>query len=227
MDHQTHPIYAVAGKKIWPGLMRFLPCLMLLVFTCAVDGQSRWKTFRTISRPERCWVLFHPFVAGKCLNLTKQAQAASERIMRSDTLDGDPAGGQVDAFRHAYWMALVSSRTGWRKARSLGRAHERGNHIARRKGHLEDGLIPDKPASDMDLWNNDAGIDIGRTHKNAPSDSLRIYVISAIMEGKMRVLSKNAAGQWLDCNGQPLPPESYTGLWENDKCLVPSDQKHE
>ena len=46
----------------------------------------------------------------------------------SPLLDKDPSGGQVDAFRHAYWMARLNEEIGKNAAKSLGKAHEKENY---------------------------------------------------------------------------------------------------
>ncbi|MCB0430115.1 MAG: hypothetical protein H6585_15710 [Flavobacteriales bacterium] len=191
------------------------------------SAQSNWNRFWHISGPERCWAIRHPFTAGKCLRLTKEAKAATHVMASSDVLDHDISGGQVDAFRHGYWMALLSSRVSTRKARSLGKAHERGNRKDFKKHHFEEGMTPDRAAGEMDTWNNEQGILIGNRMHNAPEDSLQQLVIRGILAGDFRILAKDGNGNWLNCNGQVLSPADIKDTWENDKCLVPSNQRHE
>src|SRR5258705_12173330 len=89
---------------------------------CQINYKSE---FKKLSCAEKHWVFFHPFIAKKAFRLTQQARAASKEMLRSPLLDGDFNGGQVDAFRHAYWMALLTQHMCWRKARWLGKAHEK------------------------------------------------------------------------------------------------------
>ena len=65
---------------------------------------------------------------------------------------------------------LSDIHTGWHcyhrtlnphKAYRLGKAHEKGNYLDYKKHRLEEGSIPDKISSDMDLCNNLKGIEIG------------------------------------------------------------------
>src|SRR5437868_602487 len=99
----------------------------ILIFFCLQqsEAQVNYKTeFRKLSCPEKRWVFFHLFIAKKAFKLTQQARATSKEMAKNPLTDGDENGGQVDAFRHAYWMALLSQNICWRKARGLGKAHE-------------------------------------------------------------------------------------------------------
>ena len=68
--------------------------------------------------------------------------------------------------------AVLSSQIGSKKARALGLAHERGNKKAFEKNILEHGVLPDSVSMEMDLWNNEVGILIGRDNKHASYDCL-------------------------------------------------------
>ena len=100
----------------------------LLFFSAISVSQSNWKQFKKLSSPKKIWVLFHPFKANKALMVSKEAYRIADSIKKSPLLDGDASGGQVDAFRHAFWMASLTAEIGWRKARKLGVAHEKGNY---------------------------------------------------------------------------------------------------
>ena len=69
----------------------------------------------------------------------------------------DNNGGKLDAFKHSYWMARLTQGIGKRAAFRLGKAHEKGNYQTYQRRRLEDGLLPDKPSTDMDLYNNNIG----------------------------------------------------------------------
>ena len=140
-------------------------------------------------------------------------------------MDGDANGGKVDAFRHAFWMTLLSQKMRWRKAYRLGKAHEKGNYLDYKKHCLEDGAFPDKVSSDMDLWNNNIGLQIGATNKGISSDSLKSIVIEHIRNGKMKIIKKNIQGQFLDINENIIESDSLKGKWENQKILINSDYK--
>ena len=73
-------------------------------------------------------------------------------------LDGDASGGQVAAFRYAYWMARLHQKTGKRAAISLGKPHERENYLTYKRRKLEDGVEPNEISSEMDLYNNNESL---------------------------------------------------------------------
>ncbi len=75
----------------------------------------------------------------------------------------------------------------------------------------------------MDLWNNQKGLEIGMALKGADLIIIQQAIIDSIQSGKMRIIKKNSSGQYLDCEGNIIPPDSLSGRWENDKCLVPSN----
>ena len=140
------------------------------------------------------------------------------------SLDGDYSGGQVDAFRHAYWMATLSQKIRWRAARSLGRSHERANKLQFKKKELEEGFLPDAAATEMDLWNNNIGIQLAKENPNATPQELESIIIAAILDGQLQVIRKNQQGQSLNCEGNVIAETDWQGTWDNTRCLVPSNK---
>ena len=183
--------------------------------------------FRQLSCPEKRWVLFHPFIAKKSFRLTQEARTSSKEMAKSSLLDGDENGGQVDAFRHAYWMALLSQNICWRKARSLGKAHEKGNYRDFKKHRMEEEVLPDSASGAMDLFNNEAGIVLGRANKKISEEELINVVRDAVISGKMKIIRKEKNGVLLDCEGNPIHIEDYRHQWNIPKCLVDSDFKNQ
>ena len=192
--------------------------LLVLFFTITVsmNAQSHLKSFFELSGPKRTWVIFHPFVAKKTLKISEFTRLETKNVIIQKFLKGNGNGGQVDAFRHAFWMASLTAEIGWRKARKLGVAHEKGNYKDYKKRRNEDGEIPDKVSSEMDLFNNDVGIKIGKNN----SENLKNSVINAVLEGKCKIIRKDTRGNFLDNKGKIISKESLKGKWENQKCLV-------
>jgi hypothetical protein len=198
--------------------------LICLMVTLQAEGQSSWKSFWKLSCPEKTWVLLHPFIASKSRKLTSEALKVTEQIKKDSTLDGDGSGGQVDAFRHAYWMALLSQKICWKKALSLGRAHEKGNYRKFKKGKYdEEGSLPDSVSSEMDLFNNEIGAIIGCQNSKLSTDSLQKIIEKKLKNGDFRVIFKNKEGLPLDCNGKIIDISRYSDRWDIPKCLIPSD----
>nr|MBC8146645.1 hypothetical protein [Bacteroidota bacterium] len=153
-----------------------------------------------------------------------KVRIANDSINLTSTLDGNQNGGQVDAFRHAYWMALLSYHIHWRKAMKLGKAHEKGNYIDFKQRRKEEGSLPDFASSEMDLWNNKIGIEIGKQFdKNLTELQLQQLIIQAILNGEMKIILMNSDGKFLDKDRKIIPESELTGKWENNKCLVPSN----
>lgn len=188
-----------------------------------------YKEYKKVSRPEKRWAVCHPFIARKAFRLTLIVRKASDSLKKTAILDGDEDGGQVDAFRHSYWMATLTQNFTSRKAYRLGKAHEKGDYIKYKKHKPEENSIPDKISSDMDLCNNLKGIEIGQSLKlkakklKANNIEIQKIIIDSILNGKMVVIKKNYKGEFLDKDGKIIPAESLQGKWINNKCLVPSN----
>ena len=178
------------------------------------------KKFKELSCPEKWWVIGHPFVAKKALRISEEARKETAIIKQEKTLKGTGNGGQLDAFRHTFWMANLTRKIGWRKAKKLGEAHEKGNYKDYKRNKLEDGVIPDKASSDMDFFNNEVGIKIG---KMTDTFDFKSFVIVAVKEGRCKIIKKDNKSNYLDCEGSIIPNDELKGKWENKKCLVNSN----
>lgn len=190
-----------------------------------LHSQSNWAKFKKLSPHKKWWVIWHPLKAQKALTISKEANQVADSIKTSPLLDGDGAGGQVDAFRHAYWMARLHQEIGENAARLLGRAHEKENYQTYKKRKLEDGIIPDKISSEMDLFNNEIGLSLTYYKSKIPKKGLIYKIINAIHLGKLKVIKKDDYGKFLTCDGKNISSESLKGKWINNKCLINSNYK--
>jgi hypothetical protein len=198
-----------------------LNILFLFTVLTAFGQKSNFKKFKKLSCPEKCWVFWHPFVAKKAMEISEYSREITQEVKQEKQLEGEGNGDQLDAFRHTFWMANLTQQIGWRKARKLGEAHEKGNYKEYKKRKLEDGVLPDKISSEMDLFNNEVGIELGK--KNTES-ILKTLVIEAVLLGKCRMIKKDTIGNYLDCENNIIPVESLKGKWENEKCLTSSNK---
>ena len=171
------------------------------------------------------WVVLHPFKAKKALRISKNAYQIADSIKKTPLLDGDGSGGQVDAFRHAFWMASLRQEIGKNAACSLGKLHEKENYKTFKKRKLEDGVIPDKIASTMDLFNNNIGLSLTRKGSIISKKSLIYRIVNEIYLGKLKVIKKDHKGNFLTCNNKLISLKSLKGKWKNNKCLVDSNYK--
>ncbi|TAH43912.1 MAG: hypothetical protein EYC69_01520 [Bacteroidetes bacterium] len=216
----------IGSRQIGPLSSRWAIYFLVLLVSLPVSlnaRESRVKAFCNLSRPERCWVLSHPFVASKAWKLTKLTRKITLEISKDTLLDGDKNGGQVDAFRHTFWLALLSQNMHWRKAFKLSEAHEKGNYHSFKKGKEEDGIVPDSAFSVMDRYNNRLGIEIGLANKFVSRDTLIQLVVEAILNGDAKILSKNSVGEYLDCDGNIIAPKPR--IWNIPRCLISSDKR--
>lgn len=100
--------------------------------------------------------------------------------------------GHADAFRHAYWNAMMTQRYGEEWARDFATAHERNptsHHV---------------PVA-MDLHNNEVGRSIARANPDASPEELANLVEQAVKDGKMVVIDKNDT---LVSSNEPPPGET-------------------
>jgi hypothetical protein len=86
--------------------------------------------------------------------------------------------GHADAFRHAYWNAMLANRFGQDWTEGYTTAHERK---------------PGLPASSeaMDLHNNEVGRRIAAEHPDAGPDELKQHIEQAVRDGEMVVVSQD------------------------------------
>lgn len=192
----------------------------MVVFSNLLIGQNTTLgQFKKLSCPEKRWVIFHPFVAKKALKVSLEAREITDEIKQQKLLVGTGNGDQIDAFRHAYWMARLAQEIHWRKANRLGKAHEKGNYQQFKKGKLEDDVLPDKISSEMDLYNNKVGLNLGKLNKEK---ELKNEVLNLVKDGKCKIIKTDAEGNFLDEKNNLIPLEELKGKWENRKVLVDS-----
>ena len=198
--------------------------IVLIFLSSQISAQSNWKKFWKLSTTYQIWVVFHPFRAKKALEISMEASRVSDSVAKTDLLDQDKAGGQVDAFRHAYWAARLQQEIGRRAAISLGKAHERDNYRTFKKKQTENGIVPDNASKEMDLFNNKVGLRF--TQKGIPSskNELTQNIVDAILIGDLKVIKKDTVGNYLTCDGALIPSAALGNSWQNRKCLIPSNK---
>ncbi len=188
-------------------------------------SQSAIKKFTSLSSPEKWWVFTHPFKANKAFYITNDVLKITDSIGKTQLLDTDINGGQLDAFKHSYWLARLSIEIGVRASLKLGEAHEKGNYKTFKKRQKEDGSVPDKIATTMDLFNNEVGAKIAVEKEDLTKQELIDIIITKINKGSMKIIKKDNLGNFLTCDNQLINLQLIRGKWENDKCLVASNKK--
>jgi len=199
--------------------------LLFYCFLFCIQGfsQSNWQQFKKLSCPKKTWFIFHVFKAKKAFELSKEAQRVADSVAKTPLLDGDKNGGQVDAFRHAYWMARLRQEIGENAARKLGKAHEKTNYQQYKKSQLEDGENPDKVSSEMDLFNNSIGLLYTEKGVPYPKKGLIFRIVNGILAGNNKVIKKDEKRNYLTCDNKIISQNSLKGKWKNNKCLIYSN----
>jgi hypothetical protein len=186
-----------------------------------IIGQQVDSGFSSLSSAEKWWVVCHPFKAKRALGVSLKTLEVTDSIKRSGLIGADNNGGQLDAFKHTYWMLLLSKDIGSKAALRLGNAHEKGNYRSFKNGSKEDGYLPDKVSSDMDLFNNQVGIDL---YEHFPDESKQEHidrVLNSLRKGELRMIKKEGSN-FMNCQGLVIEPTALIGTWENEKCLIPT-----
>ncbi len=203
----------------------YLVILLFLLNGAALVGQSSNNAFRKLACSEKKWVLAHPFIAVKAFNCAVRSRFVTDSLEKNQLLK-DGNGGQLDAFRHAYWMAMLTVQFSAKKAIRLGKVHEQGNYSDWKKGIQEDGFRADSMMCEMDLKNNLVGVELGTSFRKDTSKiklSLTEQVLAAVRSGKLTIIKKNNVGQWLDEAGRIIDLKQYGKQWFIPKVLVRSD----
>lgn len=199
--------------------LRIIGWVFWACLCCASDSVAQpGAAWKRLSKAERRWVVGHLFVAKRAYRVSLEARDRSRKLEADQRLDHDKDGGEVDAFRHAYWMARLSQTIGKKKALKLGEAHERGNYQDYLEGRAEETHLPDSMASVMDRWNNRLGATIGEGCAGFDPDQLQERIVDEIRHGRARKLRKNAQGEWLDCQGNIVDRAQRS--WKKETCLV-------
>ena len=181
------------------------------------------KQFLLLNFPMKNWIICHPFTARKANIISINAKKISEEMIFDPNLDGLFSGGQVDAFRHIFWMATLTQQIGAKRTRSLGEAHEKGNKSDFDNKTLEDNYLPDFISCKMDLLNNEIGINIGKANLHADYESLKEIIKFEIISGNAFIIKRNKNKEFLSQTNKILKEIDYNGKWFNPKTIVKSD----
>ncbi|MCE3277972.1 MAG: hypothetical protein K0S44_163 [Bacteroidetes bacterium] len=149
----------------------------------------------------------------------------STRLKKPAQIGSDLNGGRLDAFKHSYWIAMLSTKIGVKQSLKLGKAHEKGNYLEFKKHRLEDSILPDSASSAMDLHNNQQGVAaLGRCAVPITDKSVQQEIMKAIEQGHMMIIKKDKLGNYLYCDGTFIDTNVWAGKWNIPKCLIPSDK---
>ncbi len=132
---------------------------------------------RQLNPSERRYITGSPQNAVRAALFHQDSSAATREAQRLwGTTRNMQTNGPGDAFRHAYWNALMTRRAGAQEAERFATAHEQtpgGNTDAARR---------------MDLHNNAAGRRIAQANPNATPEQLSVLINNAYWRGELRTL---------------------------------------
>ena len=197
--------------------------VIIILIVMAFPVKDYAQNLKNLHKPEFWWLVSHPFIAKKTWQISKQARDIANSHINDVELDGDYNGGMVDAFRHTLWMSLLVQEIKPKAAYKLGVAHEKGNKIDFKKKILEENKLPDSTSCEMDLRNNNIGIDIGEEYYGENTNNLILIVKNAVKSGRCWKIKKDSLGYFLDEEGYSIPENEWVGKWKTPKILVPSD----
>jgi hypothetical protein len=198
--------------------------VFILCHGTGVLAQSAAASYFELSGPEKFWVITHFLKAKKAFEITGEVLKTTDSVSKTGLLDPNLNGGQLDAFKHGFWMASLTRSIGKKAALKLGEAHEKGNYQDFKNRRKEDGMVPDKMASEMDLFNNRAGAALALDPSSETTGELIHIIAEAIKAGRLKILKKDSRGNFLNCQGDVISEEELKGKWETAKCLVGSNE---
>ena len=66
--------------------VKLLFLLLFFVVSSLVYSQSKYKSFKKLSCPEKWWVVWHPFVAKKAFSISQLARQKTDSIKQNKIL---------------------------------------------------------------------------------------------------------------------------------------------
>ncbi|MEW2353435.1 hypothetical protein [Spirillospora sp. NPDC029432] len=153
------------------------------------------KRRENLTDGERDIIDAHPAEALKAGKIKDFVWAESERRYEGRGV----FEGHGDAFRHAYWNAVMHIEMGETWSKDFTTAHERqpGNRDVREA---------------MDLHNNEVGRQIAREHPHASREELAGHVEQAVRDGRLVVIDRDVQLRWSDTvpPGQTAPEQAVS-----------------
>jgi hypothetical protein len=132
----------------------------------------------------------------EALDIKELAEARAETVFGGE-LNAD---GHANAFRHAYWNALMTQRFGEEWAADFATAHERAP------------AAHPTPVA-MDLYNNEVGRRIAVEHPDADPEELAELVQQAVSDGETVVVDRN---QQLTYSNETPVGDTPTAPWPEE-----------
>lgn len=172
------------GLEMWPG-----STMTSIIRKFKPGFNPKMMTQEEIEMVGKLLLHPNPYTAGQRIGrfFAMAEEAKNEAIKRyGDGTKGGQDDGHGDAFRHAYWNALMTKEYGAEWTRQYATAHEglNGNPANREA---------------MDLYNNEVGQNIAAANPDASPEELAGLVADAVHNGETLVIAKDTnAIAWSD-----------------------------
>ena len=202
--------------------LRYFICSMCVFFVFNFNSfsQNRKEIIKSLSLKDKIWVMKNYSSIKKAYKISLDVLKTMDSLNKQNFLGGNTEGGKFDAFRHIYWTYSLTKEIGEEKTRRVGEIYENYNRYI---FNNIDYSGYDSVSMAMDLFNNDIGIELG---KSKIADSLIFNEITNIIfSGKAKIVKKNTLEQSLDENNNVIPEEEWKKKWINNRKLVNSNYK--
>lgn len=207
-------------------LAAIIVLLQLVLGPPKLAAQGKVVQFFELSKFEKSWTIKHLKYASKANFYTEIAKLVTDSLIKNNVLDQDLSGGQIDAFRHAFWMAnMVLNGVPPEVALELGEVHEKSNVYEYKARSTNNLSMLDASSCYMDLFNNIKGVELALgLPKTTTQNELIHLLLNRVSLGDFAIIYKDYLGNMLTCEGQILTIEAQSNSWYNGKCIVPSNQ---
>lgn len=172
--------------------------------SCTTGGgdQEEYLYFNRATGEEIWLCANHPFKCNTANKLATQASEKTKSIYDQYVL----WQGNGDAFRHAYWSALMTKHIDRDFAYDAGLAHE----------GLKRGYDFDSQGADnkMDISNNYSGRILGDDNKSKSDDQIANIIKNGVIKGNLkRIRTYTSVPSYVDCYIAGVPTK-YVGYYE-------------
>lgn len=134
------------------------------------------------------WAILHPIAAIKVQHIYKKNLPIYLDVKNKKLLDTLENGGQLDAFRHAFFMACFAQKIKYHKLEKLSIAHEKDDMYFFKKNKKEFSEIPDSSSINMDLYNNKKGIMYGRKYPHITPQQIKDTIFNLILTQQLKTI---------------------------------------
>jgi hypothetical protein len=198
--------------------------ILILIFFLSLTSysfsQNYKKIIKSLSFEDKVWVMKNYSSVKKAQKISQNVINTMDSLNKEKFLGGNSEGGRFDAFRHVFWMYSLSKELGKEKARRIGKIYEKYNEYVF-KTQTMSGY--DKAGEDMDLFNNEVGINLSK--ENIVDSLVFSRIEELILNGEVKIIKKNDKQESLDKDNNIIKDSVWKKSWQNDRVLINSNNK--